>query len=329
MGENDAASETVLLDDIAEALARSVSSITINHDKIEHCDDATYNAEWGQAKDLIDRYCNSIDAIKNNVKLNVLSKVLSDHGLSPFLLQEIIIGIVTTGFSADLPKEMHLQPEVREILAKNLLVVDRALLGLATLLESENDEPENTIRKQIANNKDTIRYFQERLSQLASEQGINTERIRRFESILNQVLWRVTKMSSVALSERCVQLIDKVGGRFGITPQKRHEICFRLSSITSYDNGDAVMRDVFDMCASEELLYNDLLNRNDSIQIKSSNYNYSKDSVFESIGAALLDIGNRTIFKRLRSPGGLFLITGGVVALFLGLIVVIGLWLFS
>jgi hypothetical protein len=328
MDEHISIPDESLLDEIAGTLAISVSSITINQEKIEHCGDALFHTEWEQYQVLLDRYSNSIDAIKNNAKLNVLSNVLSDNGLSPFLLQEILIGIVTTGFSADLPKEMHQLPQVREMLVKNLPVVDRALLGLATLLESGNDEPESTIRHQITNNKETIQHFQKRLSQLASEQGMNADRIGRFESILNQVLWRVTKMSGSALSERCVQLVDKVGGRFGITPQLRHEVCSRLSSITSYDDGDEVMKNMFGTCASEQLLHSDLLNRNNTRQTGCSNYAYSKDSFLESIGAALLDIGDRTVFKKLRTPGGLFLLTGGVVALFLGLIVVIGLWLF-
>ncbi|MGE5671028.1 MAG: hypothetical protein ACM31E_06250 [Fibrobacterota bacterium] len=329
MSEPDKTSDVLIIDEIAEALAMSVSSITLDNEKIVRGGDHTPTTDGSPSNVLIKQYCKSIDSIKNNEKLNVLSKELAGNGLSPFLLQEILIGIVTTGFSADLPNELHQLPEVREILAKNLPVVDRALLGLATLLETKNDEPENTIRKQIVKNKETIQYFQNRLSELAAEQDIHAERIRKFESILNQVLWRATKMSSSALSGRCVQIVDKVGGRFGITPQKRREICVRLSAITSYDDGNSVMCEMIDKCASEHLLYDDLLNPNTRIPTGNFYYESSKEPVLKSIGAVLLGIGGRRILKNVRSPGGLFLITGGVVALFLGLIVVIGLWLFS
>jgi hypothetical protein len=329
MSEQYKKTDTLLLDEIAKTLALSISSITINDKTLVLNDDRISGKECLSEDILIKQYCKSIETIKNNSKLNALSNVLADNGLSPFLLQEILIGIVTTGFSADLSKEMHVLPEVQEILLKNLPVVDRALLGLATLLESNNDEPENTIRKQIGNNKETIQYFQNRLSQMAAEQGINKVRIRRFESILNQVLWRVTRMSSSALSERCVQIIDKVGGRFGITPQKRRDICAHLSSITTYDDGNEVMSKELDMCASQQLIDNDLLPL--SVRVPTENFYYDspKESVFKSIGSILLGIGGRTILKNVRSPGGLFLITGGVVALFLGLVVVLGLWLFN
>lgn len=312
MNEPSEKQDISFIDEIAEALAVSVSSVKINNEFVERCGDKVYQDNNSRTpSELIRQYNESIDAIKNNNKLGVLSKVLSENYLSPFLLQEILIGIVTTGFSADLPKEYHLLPEVRDTLARNLPIVDRALIGLATLLDSTNNEPENTLRQQIVNNKETIQHFQSRLLQIASKKGINPERLGRFESILTQVLWRVTKMSSSPLSARCVELIDKVGSRFGITPDLRRDICARLSCIDSYENGNALMNIMLDECASERILYGDFLKL-----------------THKSIGSVLLGIGGRTLLNKAGSSNGIFLITGGVVALFLGLLVVIGLWIF-
>lgn len=334
-----------LLQEIAKTLAGSIASINISSDALRHginpsSDD---NILQGQnnavllVEPYVVNYVETIDMIKNNPKLQGMQQQLAEAGYSPFLVQEILIAIVTTGFSSDMSNEMHEIKIVKKAINGNLMAVDRALLGLATLMEAATDNPVDIVRETAIDNGEQIRTLQEHFTKYAKESGTDDKKINRFTKIFNQIFWRTTKQSGEALRGRCVTLVDKVAGKIGITPEHRRELCRKLSTASSYEYADKIMYYALTAGVTGAASYESYLEGIDSVIDESgmsktdgssvSGAVQSSGSKLVTIGKTLLGIGGVTLFTGVLSCGldssGIFVITGGVVLLFTGLLVLV------
>jgi hypothetical protein len=328
-----------LLQEIAKTLAGSVASITIGTENIQRDQNAPPVNTATLAESHVFKYTETINQIKNNPKLQGLTQLLSGSGYSPFLIQEILIAIVTTGFSSDISKEIHELAVVKNAIRANLKAVDRALLGLATLMESTLNEPVDIMRETVSENEEEIRTLQEHFTKYAIEYGTDERKIKRFNSLFNQIFWRTKKQSGEALRGRCVTLVDKVAARFGITPERRRELCKKLSTAQDYDQADRVMYEALTTGTTETVLYEDFIAGNEcvvdelrnnlNVESDMSEAKHSSGSKSITIGMTLLGIGGVSFFGGfgLNANGqgfGLLVVTGGVVLLFLGLLYLAG-----
>jgi hypothetical protein len=340
---NDSKNEAKkLLQEIAKTLAGSVASINFSTDilrrGINPSPDDTIIQGQNDAVLIVEsyvvNYVETIDVIKNNPKLQGMQQQLAEAGYSPFLIQEILIAIVTTGFSSDLSKEMHELKIVKKAIAGNLMAVDRALLGLATLMESTIDKPVDIVRETVIDNEEQIRTLQEHFTKYAIESGTDEKKINRFNKIFNQIFWRTKKQSGEALRGRCVTIVDKVAVKFGITSDNRRELCRKLSAVTRYEQADRIMYDMLIAGAKDPIPYEAFADGNDSIVEEkgnllpdaavSENARKSGPNVF-TVGMTLLGIGGVTFIGgyTLQSndqDSGWLVMTGGIVLLFLGIV---------
>jgi hypothetical protein len=328
-----------LLQEIAKTLAHSVASITIGSEGTSGDKKAPVIDTVTLAESHVVKYLETVDTIKHNPKLNGLADQLSENGYSPYLIQEILIAIVTTGFSSDVSKTMHNLGIVKNAITVNLMAVDRALLGLATLMESTLDMPVDIVRTTVADNEEEIRKLQQHFTKYANEYGTDENKIRRFNSIFNQIFWRTTKQSGEAMRGRCVTLVDKVASRFGITPKLRRDLCKKLSVVRDYEQADRIMYESLTAGVTGAALYEEFITGSDAavdecvtgentVTTVSGNIQSSGNKVI-TIGMTLLGIGGVTLIGGfgLQSNGndsGLLVITGGVVLLFLGLLTLAG-----
>lgn len=328
-----------LLQEIAKTLAGSVASITIGTESIKRDQNAPPVTTAALAESHVVKYKETINQIKNNPKLQGVTQLLSGSGYSPFLVQEILIALVTTGFSSAISKEMHELADVKNAIRANLMAVDRALLGLATLMESTLNEPVDIMRETVSENEEEIRTLQEHFTKYAIEYGTDERKINRFNSLFNQIFWRTKNQSGEALRGRCVTLVDKVASRFEITPELRRELCNKLCTAKDYEQADRIMYEALTTGTTETVLYEDFIagNECDIDELKNnlneesdvSEAKHSSGSKLVTIGMTLLGIGGVSFFGgfELNANGqgyGLFVVTGGVVLLLLGLLYLAG-----
>ncbi|MGE5671029.1 MAG: hypothetical protein ACM31E_06255 [Fibrobacterota bacterium] len=328
-----------LLQEIAKTLAHSVASINIGTGALGIDNNTSPIDNAIHAESHVVKYLETIGQIQSNPKLQGLATQLSENEYSPFLIQEILIAIVTTGFSSDMSKEMHELTVVKKAITGNLMAVDRALLGLATLMESTLDTPVDIMRKTVIDNEEEIRSLQDHFTKYAMEYGTDANKISRFNSIFNQIFWRTRKQSGEALRGRCVTLVDKVAGRFGITPELRRELCKKLSTVKDYEQADRIMYAALTTGVTGSVLYEEFLagneyavdelvrGQNDGTAVFGNTH--SSGNKLVTIGMTLLGIGGVTLIGGfgIQSNGqdyGLLVITGGVVLLFLGLLALAG-----
>ena len=322
----DKRSDRICIRAIARALAASVSAVDIDSCRIVK----KGNRSAGPDKNInqtVNGYLSLVDAVKREPRLREFESALRDAGCSPFLLQEILVALVTTGFYADLQETMRKDTAVVNAVNKHVVVLDRALLGLATLLESSLHDFSASLQEKIVAGEEDVRYFQMRFTSDARRKGAPANRIDHFNALFNQVLWRTERQAPEALAGRCVQIIDKTAAKYGITPQMRRTLSRRLSAMDYFQQGDAIMKETLEQAMSADLLYGDdapSLNG----EAGSAKAGSSSKTNYLGIGAALMGIGGVVTIGSIASLGsiggaGLLMATGGVISLLVGLIYII------
>ncbi|MBN1980637.1 MAG: hypothetical protein JW795_03845 [Chitinivibrionales bacterium] len=187
----------------------------------------------GQA---ITRFEKIKSTIIRDKRLQHREEFFRQRGMSPFLLQEVFIALAARSLYDSLSKEHQKSDSIQSILDESSPIMNRAVLGMTTLLESLTDSERRCFETKLKSNASSLDYVTSRFATLAQAHDVSAQSIEKCTDITRKVLWRMRHNGADTVIQECVEMVDKVGRQAGLGPGQRRSLCTQWSTLTSIDD---------------------------------------------------------------------------------------------
>lgn len=255
----------------------------------------------------------TIKMIGGDTRLNTYNEYFKLKGHSPFLIQEVIAALTIRSAMDHLTEHEKKSPLTATMLQRYAPLLDRAVLGMTTFIETFTESECVQIAQNIDSNQDILESLQQRFgSEVSKKAKDHSKSLRKFDRTMRFTLWRIRHLGLSSTIQTCVDDIDNVCKRMGISRDMRRAQCKEWNNLTDFFEN----RNVMFAQAGDEVA----VDAGASSSTKSNNTTLTIGLVL--LGAGLLV----TILSAIatdRNNKAIVGVTAGVLAMLIGLIVVI------
>jgi hypothetical protein len=255
----------------------------------------------------------TLKMIAGDTRLNAYNDYFKSRGHSPFLIQEVIAALTIRSTMDHLTEHEKKSPLTATMLQRYAPLLDRAVLGMTTFIESFTESECMQIAQNIESNQDILESLQSRFGNEVTKKAKDHKKsIRKFDRTTRYTLWRIRHLGLSSTIQTCVDDVDKVCKRMGISKDMRRAQCKEWNNLTDFFENRNVM--------VAQVGVDPAVESDASSSTKSSNTGLTVGLVL--LGAGLLV----TIISAIATDHNnqaIFGITVGVLAMLIGLIVVI------
>jgi hypothetical protein len=256
----------------------------------------------------------TIKMIAADSRLNAYNEYFKSKGHSPFLIQEVIAALTIRSSMDHLTEREKKSPLTATMLQRYAPVLDRAVLGMTTFIESFTDTECNQIAQNIESNQAVLESLQRRFGhEVIKKAKDHSKSLRKFDRTMRFTLWRIRHLGLSSTIQTCVDDVDKVCKRMGISRDMRRAQCKEWNSLTDFfEHRNVMVAQVAD---------------DPAVDPGTSSSTTTKHNTTLTVGLVLLGAGLLvTIISAIitdQKKEAIFGVTVGVLAMLIGLIVTI------
>jgi hypothetical protein len=267
-----------------------------------------------QLAESFDNLDSTIKMIAGDTRLNAYNEYFKSKGHSPFLIQEVIAALTIRSTMDHLTEHEKKSPLTATMLQRYAPVLDRAVMGMTTFIESFTEQECIQLAQNIENNQVIIESLQRRFVHAVTKKSKDhSKSLRKFNRTMRFTLWRIRHLGLSSTIQTCVDDVDNVCKRMGISRDMRRAQCKEWNNLTDFfENKNVMVAQVVDNQVNESA-------------VSSSSDKQHNNSL--TVGLVLLGAGLlAAIFSAIATDHNNKAIVGitvGVLAMLIGLIVVI------
>lgn len=256
----------------------------------------------------------TIEMIASDTRLNSYNEYFKSKGHSPFLIQEVIAALTIRSTLDHLTDYEKKSPLTTTMLQQYAPVLDRAVMGMATFIESFTEQECVQITQNIESNQAILESLQRRFGHEVTKKTENhSKSLKKLDRTMRFTLWRIRHLGLSSTIQTCVDDVDNVCKRMGISRDMRRAQCKEWNKLTDFfDNRNVMVAQAVD----------DIVNESAVSSSSEKKHNNSLTVGLVLLGAGLL----ATILSAIATDHNNKAIVGvtvGVLAMLIGLIVVI------
>ncbi|HMA64053.1 MAG: hypothetical protein ACM31E_06245 [Fibrobacterota bacterium] len=255
----------------------------------------------------------TIKMIGGDTRLNAYNEYFKLKGHSPFLIQEVIAALTIRSAMDHLTEHEKKSPLTATMLQRYAPLLDRAVLGMTTFIETFTETECVQIAQNIDSNQDILESLHQRFGNEVSKKAKDhSKSLRKFDRTMRFALWRIRHLGLSSTIQTCVAEIDNVCKRMGISKDMRRAQCKEWNNLTDFfENRNVMVAEVADSPVEPGTSPSSTKRNNSSL----------------TIGLVLLGAGLLvTILSAIatdRNNKAIVGVTAGVLAMLIGLIVTI------
>jgi hypothetical protein len=264
--------------------------------------------------DSFDTLDATINLIAGDTRLNAYNEYFKSKGHSPFLIQEVIAALTIRSTMDHLTESEKKSPLTTTMIQRYAPLLDRAVMGMTTFIESFTEIECSQITQNIESNQAILESLKRKFgTEVAKKAKDHKKSLRKFDRTTRFTLWRIRHLGLSSTIQTCVDNVDKVCKRMGISSEMRRAQCKEWNNLTDFfENRNVMVAQVAEDPVS------------DAVAPSSSE---DKHNTSLTVGLVLLGAGLlATIISAIatdRNEKAILGITAGVLAMLIGLIVVI------
>lgn len=263
--------------------------------------------------ETFDNLDNTIKMIACDTRLNAYNEYFKLKGHSPFLIHEVIAALTIRSTMDHLTEWEKKSPLTATMLQQYAPLLDRSVLGMTTFIESFTESEYTQIAQNIESNQDILESLRRRFgTEVVKKTKDHKKSLRKFDRTTRFTLWRIRHLGLSSTIQTCVDDVDKVCKRMGISREMRRAQCKEWNNLTEFFENSNVM--VVDAA-------------NTPVEPGTSPSSEKRNNSTLTVGLILLGAGLlATIISAIATDdnkGAILGVTVGVLAMLIGLIVTI------
>jgi hypothetical protein len=174
------------------------------------------------------------DTIGRDEGLRFVEDFYRERGVSPDLLKDSLISLLTIGVFGDLCESDRNHPDMQQRLRLAGPAMDRAVFGTATLLEGLTCEERLTVQRVLKKHPEILGTFQVEFDSAAQANSVPSIRLRHFNALFNKCAWRVEKQGLAVVTDDVIAAVDKVATKEGVSPDDRRRLARQWGYTDAY-----------------------------------------------------------------------------------------------
>jgi len=255
----------------------------------------------------------TIKMIAGDTRLNAYNEYFKSKGHSPFLIQEMIAALTIRSTMDHLTEQEKKSPLTATMLQQYAPLLDRSVLGMTTFIESFTESECTQIAQNIESNQDILESFKQRFgNEVAKKAKDHKKSLRKFDRTTRFTMWRIRHLGLSSTIQTCVDDVDKVCKRMGISRDMRRAQCKEWNNLADFfENRNVMVAQVSD---------DPVVDSDTSSSTKRGNNTLTVGLIL--LGTGLL-VTILSMDRNNASQNAMYGVTAGVLAMLIGLIVTI------